>query len=714
MFKRLINGNDKSLPHVQSTPTNPKNQTEPRVGVSGSGGLPPPLPTGINTGSTLGIASRKKTIELSDKLHQWTNARRAPSGEARKEAADEILEYAQSYVFANSTDKASELDLTRFGVVSPLPADVLTMLDSTRIKLGPRPPKNPPPKPEADPASNSASPTDLAAETKSQDISVVPVKDPVKQTPVNGDVSPPMKREELLRALEAWVGDPTAPTNDLRPAAAREIRRFADAYVFTESKVPPSQLDLTPYLIESLPQEVISTLAPTSIELGAMDTTNSDRPAEIGKLMQRLETHLAVWVQSAKPDRQGQRKDCVQRIRDYVESGAEDLEFSGLQEGQWPSVEATNLIIELRVRMNPLLNRMVDRWVNNKRESDREFRRAAGMQIKLAAARPEGVIDLTPFAIWSVPNDITDGISSSFRLGLMKPETPSLADSAKLVSQVDLRLKAWADSATSASDQSSRKSLGDQFRVSLMSPRPERTKLSTAPAASAFDPFELGIIQHACGEVALSAALAKWANETHDHDDELRFAAIEPVMEAYGKEGFAVDLTPYGVTAIPDSIRGWLRSSSVTIGSIETGNQIGQIASPNKMLSRFRTHLEAWATDPRASGSENRRELVIRVNAFLNSAKDTELKLNGLGLIGLPPQFGVIHKIRAGLDDCTLLSIDLSDNKLPGLPESILQLKDLRQIIYRVNPDQSFPSHVEAGNMKTQLPHLEQVNFNRI
>ncbi|WP_153135062.1 hypothetical protein [Paraburkholderia agricolaris] len=677
MFNRPVNGKDKSSPHVQSRPGNPSNQGEPRVSASGSGSPPPLLPTGINTGATQGIASRKKTMELRDKLHQWTNDRRAPSGEARKEAAEEIVEYAKSYVFANSTEDAPELDLTRFGVESPLPADVLAMLGSTRIKWGPQPPKSPPPVPETDPTSNGTSPTDLAAQTKSEDISGLPVKYPITQTPVNGDVSSPTKREEFLRALETWVGDPTAPTNELRTAAGLKIRLFADAYVFTGSKVRPSQLDLTPYLIKSLPHEVVSTLNPTSIELGSMGSPNFNQPVEIGTLMERLEVHLDAWVQRARPGLLGHRDACVQRIRDYVESGAEFLDFSGLTEGLSLSAEATNLIVELHVRMDSELNRKVDKWVNDKHGSDREFRRAAGMQIKLAAARREDVIDLTPFSIWSVPPEIANRLSPSFRLGLMKPVTPSLAESEKLVSQLDLRLTAWADSATSADEQFRRETQGDQFRRSLMSPRTDRTKLGTAPAASALDPFELENIQHACGEVALSAALAKWANEAHDHDDELRFAAIEPIMEAYGKEGFAVDLTPYGVTAIPDNVRGWLRSSTVVIGSIQTGNQIGQLASPNKMLSRFRTHLDAWATDPRASTDENRRELANRVDAFLNSAEATELKLNRLGVIGLPPQFGVIYEIRREFGEAKLLKLDLSDNHMPGLPACLLQLKDL-------------------------------------
>jgi len=246
-----------------------------------------------------------------------------------------------------------------------------------------------------------------------------------------------------------------------------------------------------------------------------------------------------------------------------------------------------------------------------------------------------------------------------------------------------------------------------------MSPRTIRANLGAAPAARAFDTFELENIHHACGEVALTSALAKWANETHGNDDELRFAAIGPVTEAYGKEGFAVDLTPYGVASVPDDIRGWLRMSSVAIGPIQTGNQIGQIASPNKMLSRLRIHLEAWTADPRASRSENRRELVSRVNAFLGSAEATELKLNGLGLIGLSSQFGVIYEIRRDFGDAKLPKIDLSDNDMPGLPASILQLKDLVVVNYLRNPGESFPSGVTAANIKAQLPNLKELNFYR-
>ena len=195
------------------------------------------------------------------------------------------------------------------------------MLGSTRIKFGPLPPKNLPPVPETGRTLDSASRTDLVPETESDGILRVSVKNPIEQTPVNGDVTPTTKREELTHVLEVWVGDRTAPANELRSAASVEIKCFAEEYIFVGNNAQPPQLDLTPYLIKSLPQEVISMLAPVSIELGAMDSTKPDRRVEIGTLKRRLEVHLLAWVESGLPELQDRQRDFGQRKRDAEVTG---------------------------------------------------------------------------------------------------------------------------------------------------------------------------------------------------------------------------------------------------------------------------------------------------------------------------------------------------------------------------------------------------------
>ncbi|MFM0305586.1 NEL-type E3 ubiquitin ligase domain-containing protein [Paraburkholderia sediminicola] len=198
------------------------------------------------------------------------------------------------------------------------------------------------------------------------------------------------------------------------------------------------------------------------------------------------------------------------------------------------------------------------------------------------------------------------------------------------------------------------------------------------------------------------AKIKQWAADPEAPDGEFRAPAAVLITQALYSSDIELDLTPYGVLALPAEVAVALSGKRVLYGSILCSS------ASTSLRARFDAHIEAWFQCSPAEIREQREKAAKRIGTFLDNPNADLLDLRRLFLLSLPPQFGALGELCHQLPGHKpLRQLIIYSTNLSVLPDSIGMLRDLEFL------DASHNEITTVSESIVRLANLRTVNLTK-
>ncbi|MFL9950753.1 NEL-type E3 ubiquitin ligase domain-containing protein [Paraburkholderia agricolaris] len=202
------------------------------------------------------------------------------------------------------------------------------------------------------------------------------------------------------------------------------------------------------------------------------------------------------------------------------------------------------------------------------------------------------------------------------------------------------------------------------------------------------------------------AKIDQWAADLEVPDGEFRAPAAVLIKHALYSSDLELDLTPYGVLALPAEVAVALSGKRVLYGPILCGSASTPLTA-TLLRARFDAHIKAWVACSRAEICEQRAVAARRIGAFLDNPNTDVLDLRRLSLLSLPPQLGALDELCRQTGHKPLRQLVIYWNKLNVLPDSIGMLRDLEVL------DASYNEITTVSESIVRLDKLRSVDLTR-